>query len=231
MAPDPSRSEVDPRPRTLQAEGQDPVAEAIARFQAGVDRQASYEFLVECYYHQIVEFFRKRGAGSPEDCLDLTQETFSRVYTGLKGFRGESRFSTWLFRIADHVRLRHAQRRRSRETGALREVPWQGASADGEGDGLEENVPTLEEDSPLESLLARERKAGLKAAIDELPEQMRKCMVLRTYRELSYQEIAVVMRLSVETVKVHLFRGRAKLEEKLGGERASTPDRGTVEES
>ena len=57
----------------------------------------------------------------------------------------------------------------------------------------------------------------MRQAIEKLPEQMRKCMVLRIYQELAYREIATVMKIKIDTVKAHLFQGRAKLKEMLEG--------------
>jgi RNA polymerase sigma-70 factor (ECF subfamily) len=65
-------------------------------------------------------------------------------------------------------------------------------------------------------MLQRERSLLLRQAIDRLPDQMRKCLVLRVDHEMKYKEIAVVLRLSPETVKVHLARARRQLQEELG---------------
>jgi RNA polymerase sigma-70 factor (ECF subfamily) len=69
---------------------------------------------------------------------------------------------------------------------------------------------------PGEDLLAGERSRLLREAIGKLPEQMRKCLLLRVDQEMRYKEIAVVLRLSPETVKVHLFQARKRLREELG---------------
>jgi RNA polymerase sigma factor (sigma-70 family) len=67
----------------------------------------------------------------------------------------------------------------------------------------------------LEGLLDEERWRALRSAVAELPDQMRDCLTLRLYHQLSYNEIAVAKKLSIETVKAHLFRARKKLQEKL----------------
>ena len=69
----------------------------------------------------------------------------------------------------------------------------------------------------LDSLLDEERWRALRAAVAELPEQMRDCLILRLYHQLSYREIAVIKKISIETVKAHLSRARKKLQEKLPG--------------
>jgi RNA polymerase sigma factor (sigma-70 family) len=65
-------------------------------------------------------------------------------------------------------------------------------------------------------MLRKERTRLLRDAIERLPEQMRKCLVLRVYHEMKYREIATVLKLSPETVKVHLFQARRRLQADLG---------------
>jgi len=70
--------------------------------------------------------------------------------------------------------------------------------------------------APGEELLRQERARLVRTAIDQLPEQMRRCLVLRVYQDLRYREIAAVLRLSPETVKVHFFQARRRLHRELG---------------
>jgi RNA polymerase sigma factor (sigma-70 family) len=83
-------------------------------------------------------------------------------------------------------------------------------------DGMENPEATLAvPGGQLDGLLDEERWRALRRAVAELPEQMRDCLTLRLYHQLSYGEIAAVKKISVETVKAHLFRARKKLQEKL----------------
>ena len=70
--------------------------------------------------------------------------------------------------------------------------------------------------NPGQAALDHERSRLLREAIERLPEQMRKCLMLRVYQDLKYREIAVVVRLSIETVKAHLFAARRRLQQELG---------------
>ena len=186
---------------------QERVEQAIADFQRGVDRERSYRFLFDSYY-EPTRHFLARKVSSPEDCLDLTQETFLRVYKGLKGYRGEARFGTWVFRIAFNTFLKWLRRASNDDRGP---EAFKGAEdLEGAWDD-EQPIAVSTEGSPLDHTLHEERRAALRRAIQELPEQMRRCTELRIDQELSYREIAVVMRLSIETVKVHLFQARKKL--------------------
>jgi RNA polymerase sigma-70 factor (ECF subfamily) len=72
-------------------------------------------------------------------------------------------------------------------------------------------------ETQLENLLAAEKRQALAAAVAALPEQMRDCLTLRLHHQLAYKEIAVIKKLSIETVKAHLFRARKKLEDELAG--------------
>jgi RNA polymerase sigma-70 factor (ECF subfamily) len=91
------------------------------------------------------------------------------------------------------------------------------------------DTPRMAEAVPgrqLDGLIDEERRQALRGAVGELPEQMRDCLTLRLYHQLSYQEIAVIKKVSAETVKAHLARGRKRLQEALadlepGGEEAT----------
>lgn len=198
------------RPRAFERPPTDGAVEcAVAAFRAGRDRDESFRLLVERFYRPVLSFFSRR-VSSPQDRLDLAQETFLCAYRGLDGFRGESRFSTWLFRIAHHTYLGWVRR----EAGG-REEPLENR-LDRTGSRGPQAVASYGEriaapPRPDAALLARERRSRLRAAIDDLPAQMRRCMALRVVHELSYQEIADVLRISIGTVKAHLFKGRERL--------------------
>lgn len=183
------------------------VAQAIRAFQAGTDREASFRFLFRSYHRSLQRFFA--GKGLPADvCQDLTQETFFGVYRGLEAYEDRMRFEAWLFRLATNT-----YRKRLRDAGAAKrsghEMQIDGAT--------EEEIGLWEPPGQLQAVLHEERRQTLRRVIRELPEQMRKCLTLRLYHELSYREIAVVMKLKIDTVKAHLFQARRRLREKLEG--------------
>ncbi len=188
------------------------IARAVRQFQAGNDPEGSFRVLFDHYYSLVQGFFAQRVA-TAEDRLDLTQETFLRVYKGLKGYRGEADFGTWVFRIAFNTHRKWLRRKGEEmdlETIRRGDEP---AARVWRGEAPAANPPT-----PLDDALDRERQQRLRRAIDELPRQMSRCTRLRVYRDLSYREIAVLMRLSIDTVKVHLFQARRKLRGRLQGD-------------
>ncbi|HEY0513104.1 MAG TPA: sigma-70 family RNA polymerase sigma factor [Thermoanaerobaculia bacterium] len=201
-----SSAAADPRqPADAAMTGPDLVDRAIRRFQDGSDRQGSFRFLYETYFRAIERFFARKGL-PPEDCLDLTQETFLGIYKGLDGYEHRQQFAAWLYRVATTT---HLKRLRTAATTKR-------AAVEVSRDAMEHPEATLAVPGPqLDSLLGEERSRALRTAVAELPEQMRECLTMRLHHQLSYAEIAAVKKISVETVKAHLFRARQKLKEKL----------------
>lgn len=188
------------------------VSRLLAELAAGGSVDAAFRGLVEIYYHPLLRFFGRRGF-SPEDSRDLTQETFLGIYRGIGSFRRDAGFDTWLFTIAANAcRKRHrwgtAEKRRGEEVALLDEGEEEGGGA-----ALPELSP-----SPAERTLSQERLAGLGRAIGGLPDQMRKCLVLRVHQELKVREIGTLLKISEETVKAHLYQARRRLREALADE-------------
>jgi RNA polymerase sigma-70 factor (ECF subfamily) len=186
------------------------IARAVTDFQAGRDREKSFRVLFDQYYDVVQSFFVHRVPAA-EDRLDLTQETFLRVYKGLESYRREADFGTWVFRIAFNTHMKWLRRAKGDEV-SLEAVTRGGEPAAGAGVGVR---PTGDPPSPLDDALRRERQRRLREAIEKLPRQMYRCTLLRVYQDLSYREIAIALRLSIDTVKVHLFQARKKLRETL----------------
>lgn len=176
---------------------------AIEKLRRGVDKEQSFRIIFDRYYKPVQRFFAKRVFSS-EDRLDLTQETFLRVYKGMGGFRGDAQLGTWLFRIAHNTYLIWLQR--SDRLGIFDNAESSEDLAVGEASV---------DPTPLDRAMSDERRSQVRAAVEELPEQMRRCTQLRLEQDLSYREIAATMRLSIQTVKVHLFQARKKLKGSL----------------
>jgi RNA polymerase sigma-70 factor (ECF subfamily) len=198
-----------PQLRQVGSDGDDTIAGAVRRFQASrerSEREDAFRQLYEAFFPAIRRFFQRKGL-SPDDALDLTQTTFLRVYKSLDGYEQRGYFTAWLYRVATTTYLKRRRRMATAKRSAM-EVSR---------DALE--VPENLQGVPgrqLDGLLEDERRRALYKAVAELPEQMRDCLTLRLYHQLTYREIAVVKRVSVETVKAHLARGRSRLREALG---------------
>ena len=186
-------------------ESREAIERAIEALQSGEDPEASFRVLFESYYHPLQRFFTRRGF-STDDAQGLTQETMIGILRGVREFRHEARFETWLFRVATTTYLKRLR------TGSA-------AKRSGIETSLDEMPAAYEPPEPandqLEGILDDERKQLMREAIEELPEKMRQCLTLRIYHEMSYRDIATVMKLKINTVKAHLFQAKEKLREKL----------------
>ena len=140
-----------------------------------------------------------RMCGNREDAQDCLQEAMVRVYRALSGFKGQSSFSTWVYRITMNSCLDELRRRKNRMTSSL--------------DAMLENgfAPSDDGDTPEQSSLRSEQRRALERAIRELPEDMRAAIVLRDVQGLSYEEIAQALEANVGTIKSRISRGREKL--------------------
>lgn len=186
----------------------------VERWQQGIDPEENFRKIFHYYSRIIYKFFAKRGFNEAE-CEDLVQETFLRVHRNLDSFRGDAQFGTWLFQVSANVyknelRSRTAQKRDAQEV-SLEDGESQGSGMRGAGISLE-----LEEEGPLEDMLTDERTEVLRRAMEDLPTQMRRCVELRVNQDLKYREIAVLMGVSIDTVKAHLFQARQLLKARLG---------------
>ncbi|MBR3474738.1 MAG: sigma-70 family RNA polymerase sigma factor [Oscillospiraceae bacterium] len=141
--------------------------------------------------------------GNREDAQDMAQEAFLKAYTSLSSFRGDSRFSSWLYRIVSNVCLDYLRRQNRRPKSSL-------TVEDDEGETVELDIPD-ESQSP-EALLERKlTREAVRRGLRELPPEQRQILLLREIQGLSYDEIAEAMDLEPGTVKSRIFRARKKL--------------------
>ena len=205
MTDTPASTEGTGSPADPAARRRESVRHAVEALRQGRDAEANFRAVFDAYHRPLQAFFARKGF-SPTDALDLTQETFLGIFRGLKGLRDESRFEAWLYQVATRTYLKKVRA---------------GSAAKRDGYEVEHDEATMSDpggggsSNQLEGMLKDERRRAMRQAIDKLPEQMRKCMVLRIYQELAYREIATVMKIKIDTVKAHLFQGRAKLKEML----------------
>ena len=144
-----------------------------------------------------------RMCANPEDAQDCLQEAMIRVYRAIAGFKAQSSFSTWVYRITMNTCLDELRRRKNRPNTSLDDLVDAGWS------------PSDGEDTPEKHMLRREAQALLQRFIGELPEDMRAAVVLRDVQGFSYDEIAEMLDTNVGTIKSRISRGREKLREKI----------------
>jgi len=140
-----------------------------------------------------------RFVNNHEDAADLTQDTFVRAWKARATFRGQARFSTWVHRIAVNVSLNQVSLKTPR------------------GEAVDFDTMTdTREPAPGHSLVVAERQAMVRAAVAALPPRQRAALILRTYHELSHQEVAALVGTSVGAVKANVFHALANLRKRLG---------------
>ena len=187
----------------------DPSLPLVELIRKGIDVDANSERLYRLHYGRVRSFFRNKGF-SDEDGRELTQDVFLRVFKGLDKFRGESRFVTWLFEIADHIYQNELRRRKtSKRKGWEISLDTGGKSEDGEEPAPFEPPPS--QPKVLDDMQEKERAERLSRAIKEMPEQMRTCFLLRYEQGRKYKEVAVIMKITIDTVKAHLHQAKRRL--------------------
>lgn len=182
------------------------------------DRPATFTEMVDAYQGRIYGFV-SRMCRDTEDARDVLQDTLLAAYRALPGFRGESRFSTWIFRIAANACRRMRRRRKHAPERVL---------------SLDEVLPSTEHltlevpdasDGPEARALRAELHAALEEGIARLPVAYRAVLVLRDVEGLPAEEVAAVLGLTVPNVKSRLHRARMFLRHHLA-EHAVNPSPG-----
>ena len=176
----------------------------VERVQRG--DKAAFDMLVRKYQHKIVKLVT-RYVHDGTEALDVAQEAFIKAYRAIHGFRGDSAFYTWLYRIAINTAKNHlvAEGRRPLDHGVDLQDPEQ----------YDMQARLRDVDTPERLLLTDEIQKTVEQAIEELPEDLRTAIVLRELEGLSYEEIAEKMGCPVGTVRSRIFRAREAIDERL----------------
>ena len=194
-------------------------AEEVAFDRLLVDRfkngdQSAFDEMVTRYWDRIYAMTNQL-LRNQQDAEEVTQDAFIRAHRGLVNFRGDSAFSTWLYQIATNLaRNRYWYWwRRKRDKSVSFDAP---ISADNDTT-LAEIIPA-ELETPEDATVTQELVTSIAAGMERLSAKHREILTLRNIKNLSYEEIADILAISVGTVKSRIARARESLREKLGGE-------------
>ena len=179
----------------------------MMRVRAG-DRTAFAE-LVECHQQRVVGTVARMLGADAADAEDIGQQVFLRVWKSAARYEPTAKFTTWLYTITRNLVFNELRRRKHRPVASLDAEPLEG-----NGDTTS-RLEDHQAPSPDATLLQAELQQAITDAIALLPETQRMAVVLRRYEELSYEEIAGVLNLSVPAIKSLLFRARVLLREQL----------------
>ena len=145
-----------------------------------------------------------RMVGNEEDARDMAQEAFIRAFNSLTGFRGDSKFSVWLYRLTSNICIDFLRSRAKRRTVSMTMT---------DDDGEETGELEIPDDtwSPTEQLDRTLTRESVRRGLDSLSAPYREILVLREIEGLSYDEIGEVLGIEAGTVKSRIFRARKKL--------------------
>jgi len=168
----------------------------------------AFEELVRRYQRQIYRVVY-RFVHNSADAQDMAQEAFIHAFEAIKSFKEEYRFYTWIYRIAVNLCLNFSKRNRRIIPSRIDDVP-------------PEYVVAPERENPEQVMARKEMSAKIERAVNRLPGPQKTVFILRAYEELSYEEIAQVLKISKGTVMSRLARARAKLKSFLKEVRDAT---------
>ncbi len=176
----------------------------VERVQKG--DKAAFDLLVRKYQHRVLKLVG-RFVKDTAEAEDVAQEAFLKAYRALPAFRGDSAFYTWLYRIAINTakNMLVSNRRRPVDFDLDLQDPEQ----------HDRQARLKDVDTPEGVLLTDEIRGVVERALEQLPEDLRKAIILRELEGLSYEEIAEAMDCPVGTVRSRIFRAREAIDRKL----------------
>jgi RNA polymerase sigma-70 factor (ECF subfamily) len=175
------------------------------------DQPGAFEELVQRYQARLITVLMHL-VGNAQEAEDLAQEVFLRVYRARSKYRPKSKFSTWLFTIANNLAL-NALRARQRKP----EVPLPVQESGPLGPRPQEQMVPDPHSGPMTRLDRHELAQVIRQALDNLNERQRMAVILNKYEDMGYAEIAEVMQLTTKAIKSLLSRARMNLRQMLAG--------------
>ena len=167
--------------------------------------KTAFDMLVRKYQHRIAAVV-SRFVRDYAECQDVVQDSFIRAYKSLSGFRGDSQFYTWMYRIAVNTAKNHLSSKKRR--------PSFDVELD-DAENIDGGIYIQNNDTPEHELLRDEIAQVVSKALEQLPDDIRQAITLREMEGLSYEEIAEVMNTPVGTVRSRIFRAREAIDARL----------------
>ncbi len=186
-------------------------AAIVADLKAG--SEAAYAWLIGEFQRPIYGLVYRMVA-DPADAADTTQDVFLKVFRGMKHFHGESSLKTWIYRIALHEAANCKRwwfRHKAHETSI---EPAESEGIPNSGDAIQIAL-TDHHDSPFDNVAHREVQRRVDAELRKVAEPYRTALILRDLEDMSYEEIAEILQISLGTVKSRITRGRQALKQRL----------------
>lgn len=179
----------------------DPDLECIERIKQG--DSGAFNIIMERHYKSVLNIVYRFYGCSREEAEDIAQEVFIRIYRGIRGFEGRSRFFTWLYKVTMNLCFKKRAVKR-------RDIPL----------SVEEMAESVDagarQDNSVEKHLERQELSRMvKEAVMALPEEQRAVVILHRYHDMSYEDIAGTLGISLAAVKSRLHRARLTLKESL----------------
>ncbi|NJP05215.1 MAG: sigma-70 family RNA polymerase sigma factor [Chloroflexaceae bacterium] len=179
----------------------EPSIDVIRQAQQG-DPQAQTQLVLE--QQQYVYSIAMSVLKNPDDAADLTQEAFIRLFRALPQYSGESRFTTWLYRLVVNLG-RDELRRRGRR------LPVITPESEDEQDPINTVADQDRWNDPVQALDSRELRDQVRRALNQLDEHYRLVLTLYYFEDLKYNDIAQILDMPLNTVKSHIRRGKERL--------------------
>ena len=177
----------------------------VERVQRG--DKGAFDLLVVKYQRKLGRLL-SRFIRDPSEVEDVTQEAFIKAYRALPGFRGDSAFYTWLYRIGINTAKNHL-------VAMGRRAPTSTEMDAEEAESMDSGEQLRDLNTPENQMMSRQVGDTVNQTLQEVPEELRAALTLREIEGLSYEEIATVMQCPVGTVRSRIFRAREAVAEKL----------------
>ena len=167
------------------------------------DRQAFNELVLK--YQDKLYNSVYRLVNNQSDAQDICQEAFIRAFRNIKNFKGNSSFQTWLYQIALNQFYTHYQKSKREQEKKVEKIQESNSNT------VNVRKPSEGFDDPAQHVQSEEQKQAIEEALDALPIELKRVVVLKDIEGFSYEEIAQILKISIHTVRKHLCEAREEL--------------------